>query len=117
MKRILKFAGVLVVVATLADCANGAGAPFPSEFERTGENTFRFVATGNWDYPANAKSGETERLAWLGEYMLGHQICPLGLEITARVPERVMMSAKRSVEDQMERSITYLGKCKSPISS
>ena len=116
MARILKFGGVIAITAIQAACASVDGSPFPSEFERTGPDNFRFIASGNWEYPANTKAGEAERLTWLNNYVLQHRICLSGYDIVTRVPEHLLMSAKRSVEDQIGRSITYFGMCKSPSS-
>jgi len=117
MARILRFGGMVAIVAIQAACTAEDGSPFPSAFERRDADNFKFVAQGNWEYPANTKAGETERLTWLNNYILQHQICPSGYDIITRASEHVLMSAKRSVEDQMERSIIYFGKCKSPTPS
>ena len=106
----------MAIVAIQAACTAEDGSPFPSEFERTGADNFRFIAKGNWEYPANTKAGEAERLTWLNNYVLQHRICFSGYDFVTRVPERQLMSAKRGVEDQNGRSITYFGKCKSASS-
>ena len=68
MKQFLRAVVVLQFIQ-LSAYATETGAPFPSSFQLIGPNQFLFVATGNYDYPANTKAGEKERLEWLGVYL------------------------------------------------
>jgi len=95
----------------LAGCASPDGAPFPERIKFTSPGHFLYVTQGTWDYPANSASGEKERLSWLADYLSRSHACPAGHQIAQRILGYIPMSPKRSVEDQEQRSITYVGNC------
>ena len=111
MKSVLR--PVWGITMLLLSACSLEGAPFPSSFTMTGPEQFEFVATGNWIYPANTVAGEAERLTWLRGYISEHQICPAGYKIVERTPKWLKESARASSEEQMMRSITYVGRCES----
>src|ERR1700687_2849324 len=113
MDRVL---GLFTCAAVLFGCAPVTGAPFPSTFQMIGPNQFQFIAGGNDDYPANTRTGEQGRIAWLSSYLTQNGFCANGYEIIQRIPEGLVASAKRGVEDQRYRSITYVLGCKSAAS-
>jgi hypothetical protein len=95
----------------LVACASVNDSPFPSSIAFTGSQQFIFVARGTWAFPANTASGERARLDWLNHYLTQKGRCLSGYQIISRTPEHLRLSSKRSVEDQRQRSITYIGQC------
>jgi hypothetical protein len=85
------------------------GAPFPSFFKITGPGQFEFVASGNWLYPAKTAAGEAERMVWLKSYISEHQTWPSGYTIVERMPQPLSGSPRASRDDQLIRSIRYVG--------
>jgi hypothetical protein len=102
-----------MAVLSQSACALLDGAPFPEKMRFNAPGQFVFEAQGTWAYPANTATGERERLSWLDEYLSRSHECVSGHQITQRIPEHLRMSPKKSVEDQQQRWITYMGNCTS----
>ena len=104
MKSALRLIWTLTMLL-LSGCAP-EGAPFPSSFEITGPGQFEFVARGR-----NTAAAEAERMLWLRGYISQHQICPAGYRIIERTPQPLTGSPKVSRDEQLTRSIKYVGRC------
>jgi hypothetical protein len=102
----------LFLAGSLVACASGDSSPFPSSITFIGSQQFSFAAKGTWAFPANTASGESGRLDWLNHYLAQRGRCPSGYQLIRRTPEHLELSPKRSVEDQQQRSVTYIGQCR-----
>lgn len=97
---LLRYVAMLGAIATQCSCASEDGSPFPSRFRVADAYRFEFIAVGTFDYPANTKSGEAERLTWLSGYISQLHICPEGYNITARKLDHLELSTKHGAEEQ-----------------
>jgi hypothetical protein len=104
MTRILKLVALASVVL-FCGCMFETWAPFPSSFAMIGPDQFEFIAGGNVNYPANTKSSEKGRLAWLNYYLEQNRVCPFGYEIVERKPEQLRSSAKSGLDEQRYLSL------------
>jgi hypothetical protein len=80
-----------------------------SEFRPIPPDAFRFTAATNFFYvPAASGWAEAERVRWLETYLVLHDMCRAGYEVTSRQPDTLCESPVGYPSEM----IVYEGRCR-----